>query len=91
MSSIAATQREQFISTTGLSTYTAEQHFPFRTQQDRLWRLQRVTLYDDIQITEKYPLEMEFRRHDDNEHHYVIKPVAPVTPATFRQVSILKD
>lgn len=86
---MAETQLGPFISTTGFSTYTAVKKFPegFRINPEQLWKLQKMTSYDKMHITQMYPKEVEF--NEINENHFGIRPVenVDVQPAKFRQVS----
>lgn len=84
-SSIAGTQLGYFIFTTGFSTFTDKAYLPrhFQDRQERLWRIE----CGEIQM---YPAEMQLVT-SKGANHYVIKPVASITPETFRRVSTLKD
>jgi len=92
---MAWTQLGPFISITGFSTYTEEAKFPleFRINRERLWKLQKMTSYetphDKIDITQMYPKEVEFNEIDEN--HFGIRPVKPVRPETFKEVSTLQE
>lgn len=71
---------------TGFSTYTAVKKFPegFRINPEQLWKLQKMTSYDKMHITQMYPKEVEF--NEINENHFGIRPVDSVKPETFRQI-----
>jgi len=88
---MAGTQLGPFISTTGLSTYTEVNKFPprFRINPQQLWTLQRMTSYGEIEIEQMYPNEVDFNAMD--MYHFGIRPVNPVRPETFRQVSTLQE
>ncbi|XP_074631814.1 uncharacterized protein LOC141890281 isoform X1 [Acropora palmata] len=70
----------------GLSTFTSEDNFPprFNMTRERLWTLQRMTSYGEIEIEQMYPNEVDFNAM--GAHHFGIRPVNPVRPETFRQM-----
>ena len=90
--SISESHLGHLISTTGLSTYTAEKYLPenFKEKQERLWKLKNVATYYKETISLTYPKEMELHPDPDDENHFGIRPVenVDVQPAKFRQVSI---
>ena len=57
--------------------------------RERLWTLQRMTSYGEIEIEQMYPNEVDFNAM--GAHHFGIRPVNPVRPETFRQVSTLQE
>lgn len=71
---------------TGLSTFTSVANFPqgFQKTPKRLWKLQSMTSYGEIQIAQLYPNEIHFNAI--NMNHFGIRPVNPVRPETFRQM-----
>lgn len=89
--SISESHLGHLISTTGLSTYTAEKYLPenFKEKQERLWKLKNVATYYKETISLTYPKEMELHPDPDDENHFGIRPVesVDVQPAKFRQVS----
>ena len=89
--SISESHLGHLISTTGLSTYTAEKYLPenFKEKQERLWKLKNVATYYNETISLTYPKEMELHPDPDDENHFGIRPVenVDVQPAKFRQVS----
>ena len=96
-SSEAATQCGHYISTTGLSlyTYTDKANLPEDLQGSlgRLWKLKNKTSYNKKQIDLNYPEEMELYPdpNSKDKNHFGIRPMEPVRPETFRQVSTLWD
>ena len=90
--SISESHLGHLISTTGLSTYTAEKYLPenFKEKQERLWKLKNEATYYKETIRLTYPKEMELHPDPDDENHFGIRPVenVDVQPAKFRQVSI---
>lgn len=63
----------------GFSTYTDKVYLPvhFQERPERLWRI-------ECGVMQMYPAEMELKLK--GEHHYVIKPMASVTPETLRRM-----
>lgn len=100
-SSKAAIQLGHFISTTGLSTYILTDkhklHKELRKYEpQRLWKLKYKTSYpkegtqkEKKEYDLKCPEEMEICGDEKDKDHFFIKPVNPVSPEIFRQVSTL--